>query len=178
MKKSEVTSRVKRLVDWESEPSLDDNDVNYLVSMARVRDAHGNDIEDVIEWEPLTRYYVGDVVVNANQEKFLCLTEGVSGYEPLTPSSTTDGTTEWVYQGESSWTPTYDVNRACYEGWGLKAAKAASMIGFTSDGATFQRQQYIENCERMQRRFAQAQSVVIRKRYNKTFIGVPYDCYD
>lgn len=53
-----------------------------------------------------------------------------------------------------------NLNLACAVGWELKAAKAASMISFTADGATFNRKEYIDNAQRM--------SDMYRKRLNTT----------
>lgn len=176
MKKSDVLSRLKRMVAWNDVPSLTDEDMDYLVSVARVRDVNGHPIEDVEEWEPFTSYEIGDVAV-VDGQRFICVVAGVSGTTAPTPSMLNDAYVTWATDGTSSWTPTYDLNRGAYEGWKLKAAKAATMISFTADGARFDRDQYIANCEYMQRKYAQQQSLVIRKRYHKYIVGVPRYVY-
>jgi hypothetical protein len=50
---------------------------------------------------------------------------------------------------DASWIPTYDFNRAAAEGWRWKAAKAAAGYGFTADGATYQREQIMDHCNKM-----------------------------
>lgn len=53
-----------------------------------------------------------------------------------------------------------NLNLACAMGWEIKAAKAGSMISFSADGASFDRDQYIVNAERM--------ATMYRKRLNTT----------
>lgn len=52
------------------------------------------------------------------------------------------------------WEPTYDLNWAAAEGWRLKAGLAAAQYSVTADGATFQRNQVFEHCERMAAHYA------------------------
>jgi hypothetical protein len=157
MKKSQFVSSLKRALAWDQTPKLTEDDIDYLVDLSRAADARGNYVEDVEAWEPATHYEVGQTVVH-DHETFICVVSGTSGgvapdYASDHVGNYVDGTAEWVYSGTTAWTPTYDFNRAAYEGWGLKAAKAASLIGFTSDGARMDRQQYMEHCERMQRKY-------------------------
>ena len=56
------------------------------------------------------------------------------------------------------WIPTYNMNAAAYEGWTLKAAKAAGMIDFTADGHSFKRSDYIKHCLMMQAHYKKAMS--------------------
>lgn len=163
MKKSQFKTRLKRAVAWDQVPQLTDEDIDELVELARTRDHRGySAVEGVEEWESATHYDVGQMVVNARGETFSCVVDGVSGNTAPSRTSLNDGTIEWVYQGQTNWTPTYDLNRAAYEGWSLKAAKAASMISYTSDGARYDRDQYIRNCEAMQRRYAITSSAKMR----------------
>ena len=92
--------RLKRAIAWESIPTLDEDDIDDLISLARIADAEGN-----------------------------------------LPS-------------DAGWEESFDLNLAAYEGWGRKAAKAASMIAFSADDASFRRDQYIQHCQQMQAQFA------------------------
>lgn len=157
MKKSQFESRLKRVVAWDQEPQLSQDEIDDLIELARITKPYQTH-DSLSEWEPYTHYNKGEMVVTKDKEAFFCVEDGVSG--DLAPKSLSDvseyndGTTKWVYRGLSNYIPTYDLNRAAYEGWGMKAAKASSMISFTSDGATYHRDQYIENCEKMQRKYA------------------------
>lgn len=167
MKKSQFRSRLKRAVAWDQTPKLTEDDIDYLVDLSRSADASGNIVEDVEAWEPATHYELGQMVVN-DHDTFTCVVSGTSGgvapdYSKNHVGNYLDGSVEWVYVGTTAWTPTYDFNRAAYEGWGLKAAKAASMIGFSSDGARMDRQQYMEHCERMQKNYPILSSVKSRR---------------
>jgi hypothetical protein len=62
--------------------------------------------------------------------------------------------TDGIGPRDPAWTPTYDLNRAAAEGWRLKAAMAAGQYSVTADGATFQRNQVFEHCERMAGHYA------------------------
>ncbi|RLG78461.1 MAG: hypothetical protein DRO14_00560 [Thermoprotei archaeon] len=55
---------------------------------------------------------------------------------------------------DEDWEPTWDLNRGAAEGWRWKAAKAASRFDFTADGASFDRSQITEHCERMARQYS------------------------
>ena len=44
---------------------------------------------------------------------------------------------------------THDLSYAAYRGWLLKAALAVSKISFSSEGARFDRDQYMKHCELM-----------------------------
>lgn len=50
---------------------------------------------------------------------------------------------------DSSWTPTFDLNRGAAEGWRRKAGKLAMHFNFSTDGQTFDRSQAVAHCERM-----------------------------
>jgi len=166
MKKSQFISRLKRAVAWDQVPQLTDEDIDELVDLARTRDYRSIPaVDNVEEWEPSTHYEVGQMVVTTGGDTFSCVNDGVSGSTAPSRTVLTDGTAEWVYQGHTSWTPTYDLNRAAYEGWGMKAAKAASMVSFTADGARYDRDQYLKNCEAMQRKYAVTSSAKMRGGY-------------
>ncbi len=50
---------------------------------------------------------------------------------------------------DSSWTPTFDLNRGAAEGWRRKAGRLATQFDFSTDAQQFQRSQAVEHCERM-----------------------------
>lgn len=54
-----------------------------------------------------------------------------------------------VAPGEDGWSPSWDLNRGAAEGWRWKAAKVASRFQFTTDGASYHREQVMQHCERM-----------------------------
>jgi hypothetical protein len=54
-----------------------------------------------------------------------------------------------VAPGAEGWVPTWDLNRAALEGWRWKAGKAAGSFDFQADGASYNRSQILEHCERM-----------------------------
>lgn len=55
---------------------------------------------------------------------------------------------------DTAWVETYDLNRAAAEGWRWKAAKLAAAYDFTADGATYNRSQAVEQCQKMVAQYA------------------------
>lgn len=168
MNKSQFLYELKKLVAWNEEPQLDDDDLDMLFIKSRVADYDGYKAERTQLWEPNTFYDVGDVVVptsfavlestqanRPDEHSYIVTTAGMSGAtEPTwTAGDVTDNTITWERHESASWTPTYNLNYAAYQAWGLKAAKAASRISFSSEGASFQRNQYIANCFAMQKMY-------------------------
>lgn len=151
MKLSQALVRLKGMVAWDQEPPLAETELTSLLHDARRPDADGNPIEDVVEWERDTSYVAGDRVTDGDGLAYVCVEEGNSGMtRPMWSDAVVeDGSVVWEEDGESHWTPTYDLNHAAAEGWAMKAGKAASMISFTADGARFDRNQYIANCRTM-----------------------------
>lgn len=80
--------------------------------------------------------YDSDPVLTAEEVEDLLALSAVADADGLAPTDT-------------GWTPTWDLHRGAAEGWRWKAAKAASRFQFSADGASFNRQQVIEHCERM-----------------------------
>ncbi len=147
MKLSQALHRLKGMTAWDSEPQLSEAELVALLHEARRPDADGNLIEDVVAWEPDTAYVVGDRVTALDGYAYVCTAEGISGRaEPAWDEVTTDGEVTWERDGESAWTPTYDVNHAAAEAWTRKAGKAAAMVSFQADNARFDRDQVIANC--------------------------------
>ena len=55
---------------------------------------------------------------------------------------------------EDDWTPTYDLNRGAAEGWRWKAAATAARFDFEADGGSFKRDQILQHCLEMAKRYA------------------------
>jgi hypothetical protein len=165
MNKSQFLYELKKLVAWDEEPQLDDDDLDLIFSQSRVKDRGGYNVERTQVWEPNTYYDVGDVIVptsfgiydvnRPDEHSYIVTSAGTSGAtEPTWDLTVSDGSAAWERHEAAYWTPTYNLDYAAYLGWRQKAAKAASRITFTSEGATFQREQYIANCLTMQRMYA------------------------
>lgn len=60
------------------------------------------------------------------------------------------------------WEETFDFDLAAYEGWGRKAAKAASMVDFTADDTMIKRSQYLQFCQSMQAKYAARMSYSVK----------------
>lgn len=166
MNKSQFIYELKKLVAWDEEPQLDDDDLDLIFSKSRVKDRDGYFAENTRLWEPNTFYDVGDVVVptafavlnskvnRSDEHSYIVTTAGQSGsVEPTWTEEVTDNVVAWSRHEAAYWTPTYNLDYAAFLGWGMKAGKASSLIGFSSEGATFHREQYIANCLRNQRMY-------------------------
>jgi hypothetical protein len=55
---------------------------------------------------------------------------------------------------DTSWSPTWDLNRGAAEGWRWKAAKVATRFDFTTDGQDFKRSQAYQACLEMAKRYS------------------------
>lgn len=158
MRYSEALQRLEGMCAHDQEPALSEAELVEILDRSRVVDRAGYPIEDVRLWEPETTFKVGAIIVPTirNGHAYICVTAGESGEtEPQWDAVVSDGTVEWEQHDQNWWVPTYDLNYAAYEAWGLKAAKAASRISFSTEGATFNRDQYLANCRTMQEFYAQ-----------------------
>lgn len=54
-----------------------------------------------------------------------------------------------IAPGATDWIPGWDLKLAALEGWRWKAAKATASFDFQADGATYNRSQTLEMCEKM-----------------------------
>lgn len=169
MNKTQFLYELKKLVAWDEEPQLDDDDLDLIFNRSRVKDRDGYLSENTRLWEANTYYDVGDIVVptsfsivdslasspRSDEHSYIVTTAGLSGAsEPTWDLTVTDSDVEWERHEAAYWTPTYSLNYAAYLAWGMKASRAASRISMTSEGATFHREQYIANCLRMQGTYA------------------------
>ena len=62
--------------------------------------------------------------------------------------------TSGLAPSDTSWTPTWDLNRGAAEGWRWKAGKVAGRFDFSTDGQSFHRSQMAEMCEPMVKQYA------------------------
>lgn len=152
-KRSLALERLKAMTASEDELGLIDAQLLDLLDQSRVVDRNGFLIEPTRVWEPATPFKVGDYVVptTITGTAYRCVTAGTSGNtEPAWSANVNDGSAVWVSDATyGAWTPTYDLNYAASLAWELKAAIAATRISFTSEGARFDRDQYIANCQAM-----------------------------
>ena len=58
-----------------------------------------------------------------------------------------------VAPGATDYVPSYDFNRAAAEGWRWKMAQLTGKFDFTADGATYNRSQMVDMCEKMIRQY-------------------------
>lgn len=56
--------------------------------------------------------------------------------------------------GSTSWVPTWDLAWAAWQGWTMKAAKAALMVDVSADGSSVSKSQVREACLVMAQQFA------------------------
>lgn len=111
-----------------ADPALDAPDIEACLDKARVAGV----------WEASTAYSYGDKVVPASPKGryYRCVTPGTSGAtEPTFPAydygQVTDGDCVWEEAGAFS--SLYDLRRACYEAWNMKAAKAVNKDQYLQD---------------------------------------------
>ncbi len=64
------------------------------------------------------------------------------------------------------WLPSYDLNRGAAEGWRWKAAAVTGAYDFTADGATYNRSQMREACEKQAAQYA-------RRVVTSAFVAAP-----
>lgn len=105
-------------------------------------------------WAAQTTYLAGQKVTPGPPNGYLyqCVQTGTSGLtQPQLSGSYTieDGTCLWVQAG--TFAGYYDVDRAIFEAWRLKAAKAANLVAHSSAGQSYQMQTVYEQCQQMAR---------------------------
>lgn len=161
---AEASRRLSIYVASTSEPQLSSDELELLLSGARRSDSDGNAPDSYVSWIPGQAYSSGALVVPPTRDGYV-YTATVAGTAstasstgPAFPTTSTgtvvDGTVTWGSRALAPWSPTFDLNAAAAEGWRWKAAKAASWIDFTADGASFKQSQVLELCERMVKRYS------------------------
>lgn len=152
MTENEAVILLGKRVDYESDPALTTDELEDLID----RSARA------VTWTAATAYDYGTLVVPTarNGHHYKVIEAGTSGTtEPdwltETDAIQNDGTAWWQEAG-SDWPDLWDLDAAAYEGWLLKASRAAAAYNFTADGQTFNRGSLVEHCERMAARWAPA----------------------
>lgn len=147
---------LKAMVDWTSDPALDQSVITSLLAFAAVGDDYGNrptNVATATAWSTGT-VLVGKVISEGGRY-WRCIVPGATGaVEPTWPAlagmspgsaQVSDGSVTWLDQG-NTWAPSYVLDAAVAMGWRIKAAKAASRFAFMTDGQQFSRQQLIAHC--------------------------------
>lgn len=75
--------------------------------------------------------------------------------------------------GDGSWTPTYDLRRAAAEGWRWKASKVAHMTSFSADGASINKGDLLDHCERMVKMYGGKRLGSVGSRRRRDPLDVP-----
>lgn len=148
---------LKVMVDWQTEPALDQPTIDALLLFGANVDTWGNspgNTDAASTWTQHTAQ-AGERIAGGGRY-WVCTTPGPTGAtEPQWPdlwSGTRPGTTT-VADGQAVWTdagttwyPTYSLDAAAAFGWRLKAGKVATRYGLMTDGQQFSRQQAHAMC--------------------------------
>lgn len=150
---AELRQEIKSLVQSDSEPILQESQIDILVRQSFLKDSSNYVPDLMFERVGSKRYTVGMrmVPMNRNGHSYICVQSGVtSAIEPTFPGETeeviTDGTVVWNESSIIYWTPTYNPFAAIGFGWEMKASMCVADYQFSSDGQTFNRQQVYEHC--------------------------------
>jgi len=164
---STARDRLRRMVAADTDPRLDAEAINDLMTVAARPDRAGNDPRcrvSVTARAASTRYAAGDVVRQASDVErwWICQVPGTTGSTapgwpvltgvPRGTAQVVDGTVVWIDAG-SRWSPTWDLAAAAADGWEQKAAQVAHRFTFTADGQRFDRSQIHAMCLDMADRF-------------------------
>jgi hypothetical protein len=117
---------LKRLVQPDTTPKLDDVDLNAILE----------GVQRASFWLLSTAFIFGDVVLPAtkNGHRYICTQGGTSAAtEPAWPTrdaaTITDGTVTWQEDG-SDFENVFDVRAAAHEAWLMKEAKTSELFDF------------------------------------------------
>lgn len=157
-------AELESLVQADTDPVLDTDEVDQLLAAARRTDTSGNPPTNVSSADAhatATGYQAGDVVQAAGRW-WRCLIAGTTGspapawpdltYLAVTETKIVDGDVTWIDNG-GEWSPTWDLRSAARSGWLRKAGKAAARFDFTTDGQTFRRGMTYAQCADMADRY-------------------------
>lgn len=161
MDRATAEYELRQMVAYDSEPTLTAEDITRLLDHARVPDMAGSvpaaDPDHASPWTPSTAVLPGHVVL-VGQRYWRATIGGTTGSDaPIwtdldgfvrTETVSLDGTVTWKDAG-SEWGPTWDLNAAAAKGWEWKAAKAAALFSFGTDGQQFSRGQIHAHCVEM-----------------------------
>lgn len=156
----DAVATLRMLVRQSEEPTLSDDELDRLLTMARRADAGGNPPSNdgtVSAYVAGSEYLAGTVVLDSTYARYwLCLTSGTSVSNvfpdlsgvPRADHTVRDGGVLWVDNG-TRWTPTYDLHAAAVMGWQIKAAQVSGNFDFITENQTFNRRQVFANCLEM-----------------------------
>lgn len=148
---TEAREIVKRNVAASTTPALADLDIESILQETAWASV----------WAANTAYSEGAAVLppTRNGALYVALQGGTSGttspftaYAPYHISRVSDGTVVWEARIPAP-AELYNVRRACYEAWLLKAAKASEYSAVSEDGQSFNDQQIYEHCLQMADRY-------------------------
>lgn len=149
LSRDEVIERVKLMAQSDVEPTLGDTAVGDCVDQA----------QQFSTYSASTAYTVGAVVqpTAPNGHRYTCTIAGTTASTapswPVDKGRTvTDGTVTWAEAGPS-FPEQWDVKRATYLAWLLKAGNATASYSFSSDGQSFSRSDLIKHCLEMADRY-------------------------
>lgn len=147
---------LKAMLDWESEPALNQSLVDTLLTYSAQADDYGNRAGNVggDPWQ-LGSVTVGTVIVDGAGRYWRSIAPGTTqSTEPNWPNlsgsapgyaTVSDGTVTWIDQG-SSWGGRWVLDVGAAMGWRIKAGMAASRYAFMTDGQQFSRNQMHMMC--------------------------------
>lgn len=153
------------MTDAATDPGLDAGELVRILNAAALPDIAGNTPSNdstAPAWTASTAT-TPDTVIVAGDRYWRCITGGTTAAtEPSWPDLTgvpvddrrhmTDGTVVWSDAG-TTWTPTWDLNRAAMLGWEAKAGKAAGGYDFRTEDQQFARSQIAAHCLAMADRY-------------------------
>jgi hypothetical protein len=147
--RQQAIDRVKVQAQSAIDPTLTDNQVGDCVDQAAT----------FTTYAASTAFTVGQVTQPAapNGHRYICTVAGTTASTaPTWPTtkgySVVDGTVTWTEYGPA-YPEQYDVRRACYYAWLLKAGQATASYSFSSDGQSFNRSDIIKHCLEMADRY-------------------------
>ena len=159
MDRTEALDRLRSMVAADDAPTLDETDLEALLDDAALYDAAGNDpanTETAGAWAASTDVTPDTVIAVTGGRYWRCYAGGTTAAaEPAWPPLTglvvddcrriTDGSVVWVDNG-TTWTETWDLNRAAMLGWERKAAAVATRFDVKTEDQQFSRSQIAKNC--------------------------------
>lgn len=149
--REQIALELVRMCSSERQPVLSSDDLLALVDESR----RG------LLWEPNTAYQVDDIVFPAtrNGRIYVCVGAGTTGAtepswttNPYKGKLQTDGTCEWADDG-TAWLERYDVKRAAWRGWLLKAQRCTEYADSKDESVDIKMNQLYDNCMKTAERY-------------------------
>lgn len=165
MDRETVLGRLRSMVAHDTDPVLDEGDLQSVLDESAVTDLAGNPAsnnEDAGEWAASTAVLPGTVIA-VDDRYWVCVIGGTTGStEPSWPSLAgtavdpqrivADGGVRWADNG-TTWAPSWNLTRAAMLGWERKAAVATSRYDFQTDDQRFSRAQVAASCREQADRY-------------------------